>query len=159
MGEVMNQRQGVYAAVVAVMGEPNGRKMIDHITDQQTSEVKELLVRGLTSGQIDYKGGPPDDVTARKYVGGLLNNWLRKDLNLNGGSPYVTKNPGSRTGSGDEQLKNLKLLLAKVEGDNEATTAVRAAIAQREAELKPVAKTVDWAKLPAGLQHLASKLQ
>src|SRR5665213_1962213 len=49
----------------------------------------------------------------KDYVPGMVSNWIRKDLRLNGGEKYETKNPGSRAGQGDDQLKNLKALKAQ----------------------------------------------
>lgn len=146
----MNQRQGVYAAVVAVHGEPEGKV---ELTDKQTDEVVGLIVNGIMDGSIEYKG----DGTAvtrekiNKYVPGLLNNWLRKDPNLNGGVKYETKNKGSRAGSGDEPLKAMKALLQSTD-DPEAKAEINRAIENRKAELNAAkAKPVNVAALPPEL--------
>ena len=56
----------------------------------------------------------------RSYASGLVNNWFRKDIRLNGGMKYEVKNPGSRQGAGDQQLKALKTLRDMKAGDAEA---------------------------------------
>ena len=93
------------------------------------------------------------------YIRGLVDNWLRKDVRLNGGQPYVTKNPGSRAGGSDDVVKTLKALLTTVT-DIEQKAAVQSEIDARVAQLK-AAKTkpinIDASKIPAHLQHLLSK--
>jgi hypothetical protein len=87
------------------------------------------------------------------YCKGLLNNWLRKDLRLNGGEPYKAKNPGSRQGSGDAVIRELKKLKMRVGDNAEAIAKVNTAIATRQAELaKPI--EIDEKHIPEGLRHL-----
>src|SRR6188508_3454253 len=105
----MNQKEGVFEAVCAVVGEISGKV---ELNDTQKAQVKAILFTEFKAGNIEYKGGVPDDTELNKYLGGLLNNWLRKDTRLNGGGKYVTKKPGSRAGSGDAQLQAMRQLLA-----------------------------------------------
>ena len=83
----------------------------------------------------------------------MVSNWIRKDLRLNGGEKYETKNPGSRAGQGDDQLKNLKALKAQ---HPEHATEIDVEIAKRVAELGLAKKkntvTVDLDKIPAELR-------
>jgi hypothetical protein len=155
MGNTITQGEAVYQAVLITVGEPRG-KVLDYITDAQKKEVHDAVYRMFKDGVTVHARNPPDE-ELRKYIPGLVNNWMRKDLRLNGGSPYVTKNPGIRAGSGDEQLRNLKLLLTKVSGDSEATAAVKAAIEERQAQIKPAAKTINVAVLPEKLRHLVQQ--
>ena len=83
---------------------------------------------------------------------GLVNNWLRKDGRLNGGVKYTAKNPGSRSGSGDEAIRAMKTLLS-VTTDASAKLEIQAAIEARQAELKPKVE-VNVAALPESLRHL-----
>src|ERR1044072_6188433 len=105
----MNQKEGVVAAIVSVLGGEISGKV--SLNDHQQDEVERMLVHGFMTGQIEIKGGR-DETNLNKCVPGLINNWLRKDTRLNGGDEYVTKRPGSRAGAGDEQLKAMKALLA-----------------------------------------------
>lgn len=106
-------------------------------TAAQKEKVNAIVFHFFKTGVTVHKSNP-DDAALLKYIPGLVNNWVRKDKRLNGGTTYQAKNPGSRMGAGDEQLKNLKLLLAAVT-DEETKSKVQAAIAQRQEELKPKA--------------------
>lgn len=127
------------------------------ITDTICAE----LMAGFRAGEIDLKGGPnkyPTEKELKTYVLGLMSNWYRKGKELNGGVVYEAKNPGSRAGSGDPQLKNLKTLLAQteVEADREE---IQMYIDQRIAEVttsKAKSKVIDFSVLPA---ELAAKFQ
>ena len=91
------------------------------------------------------------DAELKKYVVGLVNNWIRKAPEFNSGNTYQAKNPGSRTGSSDPKLKALKTLLSTVSEDQKS--AVQAAIDARLEELKPKI-TIDTDLLPEHLRHL-----
>ena len=109
----MNQREAVFTAVVAVKGQPNGKKI--ELTTDERSKVVGLVCEAFKEGEVAFKETDAnelkmkDEGELKKYVVGLVNNWVRKDKNLNGGEAYVAKNPGSR--ASDPQLKNMQLLL------------------------------------------------
>lgn len=122
---------------------------------EQLTEVHEMVVQAFLSGEVEKRSGGSDEAAIRKYVPGLVNNWVRKSKELNGGEVYIPKNPGSRSGSGDEKLRNLKVLLTLVT-DPEARVAVQQEIDKRVAELQPkVEINVDL--LPESLRHLLKK--
>ena len=50
----------------------------------------------------------------KSYVSGLVNNWIRKYKPFNQGVKYEIKNPGSRKGSGDEQVREMRKLLKTI---------------------------------------------
>ena len=109
----MNQREAVFTAVVAVKGQPNGKRV--ELTTDERSKVVGLVCEAFTEGEVAFKETDAnelkmkDPTELKKYVVGLVNNWVRKDKNLNGGEVYMAKNPGSR--ASDPQLKNMQLLL------------------------------------------------
>jgi hypothetical protein len=142
----MNQKEAVFTAVCAVV-EMNGSRVAPSQVELKAIEAE--VFRLFKSGEVDYRGGLPDDAKLMKYIPGLVNNWLRKDLRLNGGAPYVTKNPGSRSGSGDETLRAMKALLAATT-DSTARTEIQQAIDARIEELKPKVE-INVTKLP---EHL-----
>ena len=150
---MMNQRTAVYAAVVSVMGEIGTRRILDCITEAQLEQVEALVVKSFLDGQVELKEKPGRDAAwVKKYVPGLVNNWLRKDTKLNGDVKYTAKHPGSRTGSGDEALKAMKALLATT-ADPTAQSLIQGEIDKRKLELHPaVAINVD--ALPEALRHL-----
>ena len=139
---MVNQRQGVYDAVVAYCEEHNihfedGMKV--EFSKEQRATVVEMVAKAMIAGEIELSDAAQKkhntDQKIKTYCNGLVSNWLRKDKRLNGNTTYQIKNPGSRAGQGDEQLKNLKLLLKTVD-DEDQKKIVQAEIDKRVEELK-----------------------
>lgn len=147
MGTI-TQGEAVFQAVKEVMGNVDGKY---EPTKEQLRQIEATVLAMFTSGLTVHSKNPTPD-QLKKYVPGLVNNWLRKDKRLNGGVQYVAKNPGSRLGSQDESIKAMRLLQRTVDTD-EAKAAIQVEIDKRLAELKPT-PTVDITKLPESLRHL-----
>jgi ribosomal protein S2 len=155
---MQNQKQAVRNAITSVSDYVIGSEAIasEYLTDAQKAECREILFNGFKNGTISYTtefaSKVQDDSYLKKYVSGLLNNWLRKDTGLNNGQKYVAKNPGSRTGSGDAQLRELRKLMKTVAG-TENEHAVQQAIDARIEEIKPQVE-INVDALPDSLKHL-----
>ena len=117
------------------------------------------------NGDVTYKAEfqtkVDDDSELKKYISGLVNNWIRKNKEFNCGNAYVAKNPGSRQYVKDEQLKELGKLMQQVtaSGDPESIQAVGKAIADRKAEIaaeKAKDISINADALPEHLKHLAN---
>ena len=147
----ITQGEAVFQAVRTIFPEGTVPPTTEWNSNQK-EKVHGIILQMFLEGTVDKKSGGNDSVSLMKYIPGLTNNWVRKDKRMNGGVQYAPKNPGSRTGSGDEQLKNLKVLLSLVV-DPEAKLAVQQEIDKRVAELKPTV-TVDLSKIPEHLRHL-----
>lgn len=145
----ITQGEAVFQAVTQVMGESNGEAY--QPTKQQLTQIHDMVVQMFLLGVTQHSKNA-DEVAIRKYVPGLVNNWLRKDKRLNGGTQYVAKNPGSRSGSGDESIKAMKSLLA-ITTDPAAKQEIQKAIEARQAELRPRVE-VNVEALPPSLRHL-----
>ena len=165
MSTKVNQKEGVFNAITNLFASSDRR--IDGavtLTKEERAEVVEIVTVGIHEGTIEFSDDAakkyPTFEDKKKYVPGLVNNWLRKDTRLNGNTKYVAKNPGSRTGSGDEAMKNLKALrtqLSTMGADAESITAVDQEIDKRKAELaksKATKVVVDVSKIPEELRHL-----
>ncbi len=148
----MTQKEAVFQAVTNVMGEQDGAYTP---TKEQRAQVNNILFEGFRSGGITYDGELPAESELKAYVSGLQSNWLRKDKRLNGGVTYVAKNPGSRTGSTDPQVKAMRLLLS-TKSDPGERAEIQAFIDKRVAEIKPAkaAAEIDVNALPEELRHL-----
>lgn len=145
-----SQKQAVYEVVTTMFEVEPGVPV--HMDKSQKDEVIAVLMSGFTSKQIQYAGSLPDGKELRNYCSGLLNNWLRKDTRLNGGTAYVAKNPGSRTGSTDPQIKAMKALLA-TRTDAAERAEIQSFIDARIAQIKPAKSvTVNADDLPAELR-------
>lgn len=153
-----SQRESVFAAVCLVCDFPAGSKV--EPTKEQRAKIVELVVADFKSNQAvlsdDARAKFDTDAKLKTYTSGLVSNWLRKDIRLNGGEKYEAKNPGSRAGQGDDMLKNLKALRSQLT-DTSHIAAVDEKIAEREAELaKTKAKTVtiNVDAIPEDLRYL-----
>ena len=158
----ISQKDGVFNAVVAFI-EESGRKFEEGMKVELSSSDRKtvigMLVAATEANELDVKSdGAKNDL--KTYWNGTLSNWLRKDKRLNGGVKYETKNPGSRAGSGDKELQELRKLLTQVQatGIEENIKAVQDAIDVRLAKIQAAKAPkfeVDKDKLPEGVRHLA----
>jgi hypothetical protein len=153
---MMNQKEAVFAAVTSVLAESGisvEGSVSEFMTKERRSQVNAILFEGFRSGQVSLDREFTDS-ELKAYVSGLQSNWLRKDTRLNGGVQYMPKNPGSRTGSGDAQLKALKALL-KIKTDPSEAAEIQRFIDKRESELqseRAKSVTINVADLPAELR-------
>lgn len=157
----MNQRKATCSTIIATLEERgvkyelNGSTPISEVlNDSDKKSIREALFAMFRSGDVEMsdeaKQKYSDDSDLKSYISGLVNNWIRKAPEFNCGGKYVPKNPGSRAGSGDEQIREMKKLLAQT-NDPSVKEAVQAAIDARIAELKPTVE-VDYSKLPEELK-------
>ena len=148
----MTQGEAVFQAVRTIFTEGRVPPTTEWSSAQKEA-VHDSVLQMFRAGLVAKNSGGSDEVSLRKYIPGLTNNWVRKDKRLNGGEVYIPKNPGSRTGSGDEVLKNLKVMLTMV-SNPDAKVAVQQEIDKRVAQLAKPAVTVDVSKIPEHLRHL-----
>jgi hypothetical protein len=144
----MTQKEAVFQAVTNVCGTVDGAYTP---TKEQRAQINLILVEGFTSNSIQMET-PKSESDLKGYVSGLTSNWLRKDTRLNGNTKYAAKNPGSRAGSADPQLKAMRALISTLTDETEKSE-VQAYIDARVSEIaitKQV-KTVDFSALPADL--------
>jgi hypothetical protein len=148
----MKQKDAVFNAIVALRGTPTFTGAVE-LTSEERKSVSKTLFDGIKDSSITYEGDTSSDAKLTQYVSGLISNWLRKDSRLNGNTVYVPKNPGTRTGQGDDQMRAMRTLLNQTE-DAEAREQIQAAIDERAKELRPK-KTINLDALPEKLRHLA----
>jgi hypothetical protein len=126
------------------------------------AKIAEMMLEGAVdlSDSARAKYGESAETLTSKYVVGMVTNWFNKSKELNGGVKYEAKNPGSRIGSGDEQLKELGLLRKQLlQIGNEAGVArVDEAITARRAEIQAAKQPIveiNKDNLPEYLRDLA----
>jgi hypothetical protein len=152
------QKEAVFSAVTSVINEANitvgdGESFSTHMNRELRAQVTSILVEGFNGGNIALEKPFTTDSELRTYCSGLTSNWLRKDGRLNGGTKYVAKNPGSRVGSSDIQLKAMRTLLSTKTDESERAeiqSFIDARVAEVKASRKPAA-TFDPSALPAEL--------
>jgi hypothetical protein len=146
-----SQKEAVFNAVTHVLGTsvPDAGAVV--LSSEQRKQVNMILFEGFRAGTIELDR-EFTDTELKAYVSGLQSNWLRKDKRLNGGIAYTPKNPGSRAGQGDAQLKALRAL-QKTQTDPAKIAEIQTYINRRMAEIKPSASKVEVnvADLPAEL--------
>lgn len=145
----MTQKEAVFQAICNVTGF-TGDGVLE-ISKEQRGQVNAILFEGFRSGHIELDKEYSDS-DLKSYVSGLQSNWIRKDKRLNGGVQYTAKNPGSRAGSTDPQLKAMKALLSTLTEPadrEEVQKHIDAKIAEINAS--KVEKKVDFSALPADL--------
>jgi|SRR5579884_1146524 len=151
----MTQKEAVFSAVTNVCSPVSENHYAP--TKEERAQINQILFEGFRSGKIELEK-EYDDSGLKAYVSGLQSNWLRKDKRLNGGVAYVAKNPGSRAGSTDPQVKAMRQLLA-TKTDPSERAEIQAFIDKRVAEIKPT-KSVELSAEQiatleaAGLGHL-----
>jgi hypothetical protein len=145
---MMNQKEAVYQAITG-MFDVAGEGAVELSRDQK-HDVISVLIEGFKAKRISYAGELPDDKQLRNYCSGLLNNWLRKDTRLNGGTKYEAKNPGARRGSADPQVVALRKLQA-MQTDPDKVAEIQVYIDKRIEEITPKVE-IDVSALPADLR-------
>jgi hypothetical protein len=134
---MINQKTAVYNAVKSIISFDDGEAVT--LTKDEKANVVQIVTAGFEAHEVELsekartKFDSPEKL--RSYTSGMVNNWLRKDTRLNGGSKYVTKNPGSRAGAGDSVMKNLKLLRSTIT-DEAKLTEIDSAIELRKTEIQ-----------------------
>ena len=159
----MNQRQATVTAILSTLSERgvtyelNGpTPMNEVLTPDDKFKIVNVISNGFKNGQIQMSADAQTkyhiDSELRKYVVGLVNNWIRKAPEFNGTKSYVAQNPGSRSGSSDPQINALKALM-KITSDTQLQAEIQQAISDRLEALKPTVE-IDVDSLPEHLRHL-----
>lgn len=161
-----SQREATVNAILSVLEErgisyelDGSTNVSDVLNADDKKKVQTILSTGFNKGEIQLSSEAASKYVGNtaemnKYVSGLINNWTRKFPAFNGGSKYEAKNPGSRAGTGDEQVKEMRKLL-KVTTDAEAKTVIQSAIDSRLEQLKPETKiSINIEALPESLRYL-----
>ena len=137
---MINQKEAVYQTVISITKFNGG---VCQPTKEQKHLIQQILIEGFNNKQIQLEREFTQN-ELKSYVSGLLNNWLRKDKRLNGGVKYQPKSERVS----DPQLSAMNTLLSTVT-DPSDRAEILAAIAKREAELKP---KLDLTNLPEALR-------
>lgn len=159
MSEVLNQKNGVFAAVCSVTECESWDSAVE-LTKEQRDSVISIVTQGLIDGNIEMSDKArvkyDTEEKMKKYTPGLVSNHLRKDLRLNGDIPHEPKNPGSRAGSGDVVIKELKKFQSTFT-DPEQIESVQVEIDKRLAVLKSEKMKdveIDMSLIPDDLKEL-----
>ena len=136
---LMNQKQFVKASIMANMTGEGGQLNFEAAVG--------AIAIGLMSGDCPHGNEEvrTNEKKATSYAKAVVNNYLKKDKDLNGGVKYAPENP--RGPRDDSKLKQLESTIGVLEAAGETATleAVKAAIEARKAEIE-AAKTTKVGK-------------
>lgn len=159
MSNAISQKEAVFNAVTEVLGTFSGTV---ELSTEQRKEVIGMIIAGFANGTVELSSEAAakydTDAKLKSYTQGLVSNWLRKDIRLNGGERYETKNPGSRAGGGDETVKALRSLRRSLTNTTQIAE-VDAEIAQRVAAFKASKQPkveINADLIPENLRHLVN---
>ena len=147
----LSQHQAVVNATKTWFGE-RFRDKVDiktYATKSDRQAIALAVAEGMLSGDVELsdsaKAKYADSIESltSKYVMGMVTNWFNKSKELNGGTKYEIKSPGSRAGGSDDQIREMRKLKKQLEtlGNTEGAARVDAAITARLAELGAATKT------------------
>ena len=165
---MQKQSQAVVEITKSILGERfvPGQDVKSYATksDRQAiaAKIAELMLDGQValSDEAKAKYGESAETLAKRYVMGMVTNWFNKSPELNGGVKYETKNPGSRAGSSDEEVRELRKLRKHLEsiGNADGVTKVDEAIVNRltaiGAAKSPSVPSIRSELIPADLSDL-----
>lgn len=144
---MLNQHQAVFQATKFILGSEfkEGVDIKTYITKEQRAAVIDLVVDMFqkNEAELSERARAKFDTVQklRTYTNGLVTNWFNKGKDLNGGVDYEVKNPGSRAGAGDEQLKTLKNLKANLVLKGASAEAIAKVDAVIEARISAITET------------------
>ena len=147
----LSQHSAVVNATKTWFGERfrTGEDVKTYATKADRQAIALAVAEGMLNGEVELsdaakaKYAESIETLTSRYVMGMVTNWFNKSKELNGGAKYEIKNPGSRAGSGDDQVREMRKLKKQLEslGNDDGVARVDAAIAARLAEIGAAAKT------------------
>ena len=169
MSNSITQKEAVLNAVSHVLGSsftPGETVVKEALSKEQLAEVRNIVFNGIVAGEVNYGQSTEDEKSLAAYVNSMINNYFRRDTNLNGGESYKPSKEGAPR---DKQLKVLNQLLnsGKFPKGSDKYEKIINQIEFRKTELADIRAarkasasigTIDTSVLPADLQELASEL-
>ena len=149
---MLSQKESVYKTVTNVMGKQEGAYQP---TPKEKLQIIEIISTGIMQGEIAFseeaklKYDTPDKV--KSYTSGMVSNHLRKDTRLNGGTKYQIKNPGSRAGTSDPEIKAMRALIKSGTLNPAQLSIVQERLDAKLAEIKANKVEIDLSAIPADL--------
>lgn len=157
----ISQKDAVYEASIKVLKENaiDFEEGIDVLQDVLDKDMREsivcILVESFNQDKIvQNKTHKGDDL--KRYVSGLISNWSKKDTRLNGNTEYTIKKPGSKTGSTDPMVRELRKFLKQVRGTSHEKT-VKKELTNRISQIRIEQSKniiIDPNLIPESLRHL-----
>ena len=156
---MLKQKTAVFNATCSVLEQSSFDDIVE-LSKEQRASVISIVTAGFQAGEVELSDAAQakfdTEAKVKTYTNGLVSNWLRKDKRLNGNVQHTVKNPGSRAGSGDPVIRELKKLRSTFT-ETAQIAAVNAEIESRMATIQAEkAKNVeiDMSLIPDDLKEL-----
>ena len=156
---MINQKTAVFNATCSVLDQDSFDGAIE-LTKEERAQVIAIVAEGFATGEVELSDNArakySTDAKLKTYTNGLVSNWVRKDKRLNGNVQHTIKNPGSRAGSGDaviRELKKLKSTFTEQDQINAVETEIEKRMAIIKAE-KAKDVEIDMSLIPDDLKDL-----
>lgn len=163
---VLKQKEMVYEATKKVLTEnsisfKDGDNVKPLITKEMHKSIVALVVQGFNDNKVVLREDF-DTSKLQSYTTGMVSNWHKKDKRLNGGIKHEVKNPGSRAGISNPQIKEVKKLLDMQEVGSESYSIVKKEhdrLVEEHKASRQKKPSINIDDLPEELRHLAVKQQ
>jgi hypothetical protein len=149
------QKDGTFDAVMKIIEKFSGKydpkiNYYQALTKPMKNDVVQELVRAFGAKEIRLEREQGEKIES--YCVGLLNNWLRRDERLNGGTKYVGK-----VGNADPAIREARKLLnsGKITDPN-VIAHIEQTITKMVADKKGSSVEIDVSKLPDELKQFAA---
>jgi hypothetical protein len=146
-----SQKQSVFDAICQVKN-----TLTKDLSKEEIRQVCEIVLTSIEDGETRFDSADKYNTVELRftYVKGMVNNWLRKSPELNGGAKYE---PAYKKGpQKSETLKALEALAEKHPDNDEVQAALTAQIELEMSEkAKKKEKTINVDALPEHLKSLA----
>ena len=156
---MLNQKNAVFAAACSVLEQDSFDEAVV-LTKEQRASVIEIVAEGFSNFEVELKEESREKYNTpaklKTYTNSLVSNWVRKDKRLNGDVQHTIKNPGSRAGSGDaviRELKKLKSTFTEQDQIDACDTEIEKRMAVIKAE-KAKDVEIDMSLIPEDLRDL-----
>lgn len=157
----ISQKDAVYSVTIETLNENNisFEEGIDCMSSVVDKDIRNTIVEKLLNLFENNKvivNKQQEDSDLKRYVSGLVSNWAKKDDRLNGGVKHEIKNPGSKLGSTDPVIVELRKMLKEVKGtvyEND----VKKELTRRMNEIKKKkmsTSNINASLIPDSLKHL-----
>ena len=117
----ISQKDAVYGASLRIMEESGicFDEGVDVLTDVIDKDIRTMIVSVLVESFKEDKivmNKRQSGDNLKRYASGLVSNWAKKDIRLNGGTEHKIKKPGSRMGNTDPMVRELRKMLKEFKG-------------------------------------------
>lgn len=148
---MQGQKDAVIDAIKSILGNSFVLKTTivkDVLTKEQKTQLIEIVYSGIMTGAIEYAPGTSDAKKVKRYTRSMVDNHLRKSVDLTGGVPYTPSKKGNKR---DPKIKEMTKLLATVPVGSQQARDIEKAIELRRQHINKNKVSTDLSKAINGI--------